>query len=622
MTYQPKGKQFVYAWPAALGWNQSEPDGSVLRRLVAADTWARFLRHRGQLAVFATGTDGFSEAVLHQAVREGLLPEDATRRDAGELAKVREQLDVTADPACIDTSDPSYYRITQWIFLQLLARRLVRPVTRTLDVCNRCHSTFPLSRGGTCKTGSGTFEEQTVTRWYLYTESYGERLFNDIDKSRWAPITRAAQRDLLGRRRGVEVTFSVSRPFESEYSEITLFTTKIEAIFGATFLALDPFHPALDEVIDPTYADDVVRYRERLRQGVEPRLSAIRTGGFALNPANLQRIPIVVTPLANTAYSDGAVMAVPGHDPNFFALAQRFRLQIREVIHNDKAKFDSSSRLVEPWLGDGVLTNSGQFTSLHRKVGRDRIISFLNRRGICRRATRYRFRRLAISGAYPWGVPVPVVHCRRCGPVGIPESELPLEPPPITRDRLSVEPRGLDYSRGETAVSCPSCGGQAERDRQTIQPWLGRAWGFLRPLFPHLEGELPGFKSFVTSEESPSDEHAPAEAETESPTDSEAENSEPEWLSQTPTRLFSPTRARLLQNSAHLPGGPFLFSGPASAGRIRFANHLLTLFLNNGFVDSCPGFYASSRTRLTYPVGRFSFPAPLQPVGYASLTIC
>ncbi len=500
MTYQPKGKQFVYVWPASLGWNQGEPDGSLVRRLVAADTWARYLRHRGQLETFAAGTDGFSEAVLQQAVREGNLPEEATARDADSFAKLRNELDLIADSSPADTNDPRHYRITQWIFLQLLARRLVRPVTRTLDVCSRCHSSYPLSRPATCETGNGTFEGREVTRWYLNTESYGERLVNDIGRSLWAPLTRAAQRELLARRRGVEVTFSVSRPFEAESGELAVFTTQIEAIHGATFLALDPYHPALDDLIDPAYSDEVARYRERLRQGAEPRISAVRTGGFALNPATLQRIPILITPLANSAFSDGAAMAVPGHDRNFFLLAQQFRLRIREVIHNDKAKFDSASRLVEPWLGDGVLTNSSQFTSLHRKVGRDRIISFLSRRGICRRATRYRFRRLAISGSYPWGVPVPVVHCARCGPVGIPESELPLEPPPITRDHLSTEPRGLDYPQELLLVACPSCGGRAERDRQTIQPWLARAWSFLGPLFPHLDGELPGFRSLAAAD--------------------------------------------------------------------------------------------------------------------------
>jgi leucyl-tRNA synthetase len=422
-----------------------------------SDTLRRFLEHRAQHPFFPMALDGFAPAVAEVAVTEGRLPCAVVEEGRTDIARLEGLLGIDSRGDYVVTSDRAYYRLTQWIFLELFARGLV---------FRGRHS------------------------WRVDISGYAERLLNDLDKTTWGQRLVDEQRAAIGRQRGVEVIFHVSRPFETEYEELAIFTSCVEMIYGVTFLLLDPWHPVLEALIDPAYADDLESYRERLKTGSEPRISACRTGGFALNPVNLERIPVLASPMARRPYSEGVVLGVPGHDRDLFALAQRMKLPIREVIHGTGAKFDGRSRLAEPWLGDGILTNSATFSSSPRKVGRDRIIAFLSRRGIARRVTRFLTGSLKASAAAAWGPPVPLLHCERCGVLPVAESDLPLEvaePPEAMRESAGAAPRAA-------AARCTRCGGGASRDAETILPWLGSAWSFLYPLLPQLAGPLVGFR--------------------------------------------------------------------------------------------------------------------------------
>ncbi len=470
----------VYVSPAAVGGPPREVDLSFVRRLLLADTWARYATHRRQREpLVATGVEAFGQAATDRAAAEERSGFDVAASGMAGVKELCEQLQITPTPSLHSTADPVSCGFTQWIFLRLLEGGLLERVERDRSVCEQCQRTFPIGRYTRCPFDQGAFVDDQVTRWYLNPGPFAERLLNDVDKGKWSRSNRREQREMLDRRRGVELIFSISRPFEQEYFEVEVFTTNIEAIHGATFLLFDPFHPLADSIVDAAYLDEVNRYRERVKHGTERRGSAVRTGGFALNPATLQHIPILLSPLANEPFGDGVVMGVPAHDRELFALARSMRLPIREVIHGNGAKFDDKSRLVEPWLGDGVLTNSGPLTSLSRKVGRDRIISTLSRRGICRRVTRHRYRRHAISGPYGWGAPVPVLHCGICGPVGVRDDELPYA--------FASAATKSDQAPSDASLRCPECGGRADADPHTILPWLGHSWHFLRSILPRLE---------------------------------------------------------------------------------------------------------------------------------------
>ncbi len=501
----PKGRHSVFAWPVPRSEGAGKLDGDLIRRWFATDVWVRFQRLRGREVFLVQASDGFADGREAEGGAESGGDEDGGRRFLTELIA---SLRLTPPSDIFDTSAPPYYRLSQWVFIQLLERGLARYVTQNRSVCTSCALEAPTGRYLDCPHCGGTFEDRVVSRWYLWSEPFGERLLGDIDKARWTPQLRTRQRQFLTRRRGVEITFAVSRPFETEYSELRVFTTQCEAIYGATFLLVSPFNPLADELIDWAYTDEVEKYRDRLRRHDAPRRSATHTGGFAINPATLKRIPILLSPLADNAYSDGVVMGVPGHDPELFRLAKEMRLPIREVIHNDAAKFDSASRLTEAWTGDGVLTNSGPFTSLAVKVGRDRIIAFLGRRGICRRVTRFRFRRLPLSGRFSRGAPIPVIHCDRCGAVPVPTAALPRRADPDA----------------DTHAPCPQCGEASELDGQVILPWLGRAWSFLRAVSPHLDGELEGFARLSGE---PDGGESDLQCDDEAETDGSAESREP-----------------------------------------------------------------------------------------------
>ena len=500
-------KRYIYVWPHPAGGRAPSgasrpaaaplpaavaPDLSTARAWVLGDAFSRFERHRGRVPAIAPVIDGFSPAALLQARSRGVTAPSLVEDEAEGVLRLLRALAVRHTAGPLITSHREYYRITQWIFLQLLGKGLAVRREEERCVCSACGSDYRKGSRSACPRCKGALIDTIITRWSADLTPYGDRLLGDLEKVDWSAECRAHQRTLLARCRGSDVTFPVSRMFELEYGDITVFTTTIEAIFGVTFIAVDPYHPVLQEVTDPAYEEDLVRYRERLRKGAEPAISGVRTGGFALNPANMKKVPIVATPLANEPWSDGAVMAVPAHHVRFFELAKRLKLPIREVIHNDKAKLDANTRLEEPWLGDGVLTNSGSFTSLPLKVGRDRIIAMLSKKGVCQKGTRYRLRSLPLSSPIGWGAPVPVIHCKRCGPVPVPESELPLELP--TAASGAAPDAGLAGNRDYVKVRCHRCNALAARDTDTILPWVGEAWSVLGLIAPELADRLEGLR--------------------------------------------------------------------------------------------------------------------------------
>jgi leucyl-tRNA synthetase len=495
-----KERAYVFSWPVPVA-PQGGDDVSFLRRSAVADTVSRFWRHQGVEPFLPLAADGFQPEVLAAATESGKPPQVIVLEEMGRIEAIARSIGCRHAVPPVSTSEAATYRLTQWIFLQLHAKGLVFRSEAERVVCGRCRRRYrpgtpgqPSQDTTSCPRCGGNLEERKVAEWRLDLRPYGDRLVSDLERIDLPECIRSTQRALIGRCRGSEVVFPVSRPFELEYQDLTMFTTRVEMIFGVTFLLVDPEHPILEHVLDPAYEEEVTRYRERLRKGAEPAISAARTGGFALNPANLKRIPILVSPLANKPHSEGAVMAVPAHDAELFVLAKRLKLAIREVIHNDKARFDSHTRLEEPWLGDGVMTNSGSFTSLPSKVGRDRIISFLARRGVCRRANRFLLRSIGLSTESPWGPPVPLVHCKRCGVVPVPDVDLPI---PVSAAGAALDPGRIDgpaASRDLSRTPCPQCGQTGTRDRETIRPWLGRAWSFLRLMLPDLAGPIPGFR--------------------------------------------------------------------------------------------------------------------------------
>lgn len=483
----------VLQWPFAPGgltWTD-------LRCMALADVYSRFQRLKGQDVRIGRVLDGFHEGALGQAIEEGKLPEEFLSEDLGRLESIERALAIQADPhsnpgaGVARTSDPAYYRFTQWLFLELLNSRHLRSVAEDEQ---------PAVAGEVDKEEGEAPEvsaEAELPQWFLDIVPFAEKLFADVDKSKWPANLRKEQKALIGRRRGIELELAFSQPFRNEYRHLGVFTSKLEALYGLTFVLVAPGHEIIDFITDPDYVEDVEAYQKRYKNGDESQGSGVRTGGFVLNPINLEKVPVLISPLALNAYSDGVVLGIPAHDRKQFEFAKRVKLRIREVIHSSTASFDHEGLLVEAYEGDGKLTNSGPCSGMKPLRARERIIKQLSRRGVCSKMTRYSLRDLLVSGSGAWSPPVPLYHGAEVQ--GADSEELPLHCPPLDLEALRSGERtlascktsdGADYStqkiqRGDQAV---------QRDSRSLLPWLGRALSYLQVALPELGGAVEGLR--------------------------------------------------------------------------------------------------------------------------------
>ena len=517
---QPPGEdsasRLVLQWPPAAGgltWTD-------LRSRVLADVYSRFQRSKGLDSRIGRVLDGFQEESLEQALTDGKLPADLVDGKLLDLESFEKALAIQPAPGMgsgegvaeqvSKTSDPAYYRFTQWIFLELLHSEYI---SRDLD-----HSSGQGEPGGAeteteAKTEEGSVDKEATEpgcpRWFLEVGSFAEKLFADVDKSKWPASLRKEQKAIIGRRRGTDLEIAFIKPFHNEARHVPIFTTRLEAMHGVTFVLIAPGHELIEFITDPEYSEDLEAYQARYENGQEASISGVRTGGVALNPVTLEKIPVLVSPLALDQYSNGVVLGIPAHDKKQFELARRLKLRVREVIHSSEAKFDMGGSLAEAYEGDGKLTNSGPCSGMKPTRARDQMAQILSRRGICNKVTRYSLKELPISGEGTWGAPVPLYHSadpviddageEGDGVFPAADGELPLNCPELDLETVKKGKPGLsscktaqgeDYAREELKRG----GVMVHRDAGTLLPWMGRAWSFLYLVLPNLSGEVEGFR--------------------------------------------------------------------------------------------------------------------------------
>lgn len=526
-----RGRTRFYAFPAPVSASVFGAAWPELRRYVAADLQARVQRHSGMEVSLPVGFSSWGADALESPSLAEDSPEIRDERQSA-LHTLFARAGIQIQPGeWIDDGDPAYYRWTQWIFLQMVRGNLVTladpHAVRTLDqidpdtvegIEDVPDDKPDLQLENENLDTSGRPEELA---WLADLTPYGDRLMNDLGKCNWPPVEKQAQRHRIGRLRGCELTLQVSHYLRMDYHELKVFTTRIETVYGATFVLIHPWHPILGQVLEPGYEDEVVYYRNRILRGQEPHVSGVRTGGYALNPVNFERIPILVSRLAMDPEQNGAVLGVPAHDPLLFDLAHRVKLPVREVVRGDGSSYDVRGQLKQAFCGEGTLTNSGPYSGSVARVARDRIIAHLGKRGGGRRLTCFSMAHLPVSQTSPWGVPVPMIHCPRCGVVPVPESDLPVMAPGISKQDLervaeSDQLLGLESFPGYRHTTCPKCEEPAERDHRVIQSWLGEAWKYLRPHRPELGGDIPGMTGGTTAA-------SEAEADTDDSQDASAE---------------------------------------------------------------------------------------------------
>lgn len=451
-----------------------------------ADTVARWMKMQGYDVFEPMGFDAFGLPAENHAIRSGVHPADSTSEN---IAKMREQL--RAIGALYDwehqviTSDPEYYKWTQWIFLKFFEAGLAYQKEAPANWCPSCQTVLANEQviNGLCERCDTEVIQKSLTQWIFATTKYADRLLKNLDKLDWPETTRQMQRNWIGRSEGARITF----PVHDSELHIETFTTRPDTLFGATYLVLAPEHPLVPRLATSRQRAAVAQYQEAAKRLRElERLAEARektgvfTGSYARNPASGEKIPIWIADYVLLSYGTGAIMAVPAHDSRDFAFAKKFSLPVKTVIRHRESKLPE-----EAWTGEGGLISSGRFSGMDWQEGGRAIIAHLARKKLAQPAVVYRMRDWLISRQRYWGAPIPIVHCERHGAVAMPEDELPVTLP---RD-VDYTPRGkppLASATDFVRTTCPKDGKPARREVETMDTFVDSSWYFLRYLSPHL----------------------------------------------------------------------------------------------------------------------------------------
>ena len=448
------------------------------------DAHARYMRMRGYNVLHPMGFDAFGLPAENAAIRDGIHP---AARTASNIENMRRQLrsmgTVYDWEREIDTSAPEYYRWNQWLFLKFYEKGLAYRAHAPANWCRSCNTVLANEQviDGRCERCDTVVIRRDLNQWFFRITDYADELL-DYSKLAWPEKINVMQANWIGRSEGVEIEFDISE-YGLEETAFTTFTTRIDTIFGVTFVVIAPEHPLVDELTTPDRRDEVAAYLEQSRQQTEvERLSTdkekngVFTGAYCVNRLNGERVPILVADYVLLSYGTGAVMAVPGHDQRDFEFAKKIGLPIRVVVAPDG--WDGED-LEEAYLDEGTQVNSGQFDGLPSSKGKERIADFIEEQGWGRRGVNYRLRDWLISRQRYWGTPIPIVYCEECGAVPVPENELPV----LLPDDAEFLPTGespLKRHAGFLNTSCPSCGGAAIRETDTMDTFVDSSWYQLR----------------------------------------------------------------------------------------------------------------------------------------------
>lgn len=463
------------------------PSGSGLhvghwRGYVLSDAWSRYKLLQGYHVLHPMGWDAFGLPAENYAIQQGEHPAVST---AANIANFKKQLhDISAiydwDKE-VNTTDPSYYRWTQWIFVKMFEAGLAYEKQMPINWCPSCKTGLANEevKDGKCDRCGTEVTKKNLRQWMLKITAYAERLLRDLDKLDWPEKVKKMQADWIGKSFGAEVDFEV----EGQSQKIKVFTTRPDTLYGATFMVLAPEHALAKSLATPENEAAVEKYifETSMRSSVDRMQSkektGVFTGSYVINPFSGEKMPIWLSDYVLADYGTGAIMCVPAHDDRDFEFAKKFGLKIIPVIAPNGKEEELKTAYTEP----GVMIHSGQFNGLDSEEAKAVISDYVEQQGIGKKTINYKLRDWVFSRQRYWGEPIPIVHCAKCGAVAVPENELPVRLPEVS----SYEPTGTGESP-LAAISewvnttCPKCGGPAKRETNTMPQWAGSSWYFLR----------------------------------------------------------------------------------------------------------------------------------------------
>ena len=471
------------------------PSGEIhmghVKNYTMGDVIAHHRRRCGAAVFHPMGYDAFGLPAENAAIRSGEHPAIVTARN---IARIREQLQrmgfaIDWDTE-ISTADPEYYRWTQWIFLRMLERGLADRREAAVNWCPKDQTVLANEQvvDGRCERCGAEVELRQLTQWFLRITDYAQALLDDMELLEdWPERVLAMQRNWIGRSEGARVLFRT----DDDAHEIPVFTTRPDTLFGATFFLLAPEHPLLGALVEGrpeaeavlSYARAAARASLADRSATDKPKTGVFTGRYVINPINGNRIPVWVADYVLMDYGTGAIMAVPGHDERDFAFAVQHELPIGRVVAGPDD--DADAPLEVAFTESGRLVNSGFLDGLDVAEAKPAAAAWLVERGLGEATVGYRLRDWLISRQRYWGVPIPVVHCPACGPVAVPDEQLPVLLPDVD----DYAPKGqspLATNAEFLHATCPQCGGGARRETDTMDTFVDSSWYYLRYTAPHL----------------------------------------------------------------------------------------------------------------------------------------
>ena len=465
-----------------------------VRSYTAQDAIARMMRLQGYNVLFPMGWDAFGAPAEQFAIKNHIHPKEAVKKNISTFKRQMQTLGFSFDwDREFSTTDPEYYRWTQWQFLQFYKHGMAYKDTVPVNWCPNCKTVLSNedAAGGVCERCGTQVEQKEKSQWMLRMSDYAEDLLKGLDDTNFAEKVKLGQINWIGKSVGAEVTFKIDGYEEG----FTVFTTRCDTLFGATYCVLAPEHKLVDKITTEEQKSEVEAYKkicllknEMERTELNKDKTGVFTGAYAINPVNGVKIPIYISDYVLASYGTGAIMAVPAHDTRDYEFAKKYNIPIIQVLDGEGSNIEK-----EAFVGDGIHINSGFLDGLNKEDAISKMLEFLEEHKCGKKKVNYKMRDWIFSRQRFWGEPIPMIYCEHCGWQPMDEADLPL----VLPDVAEYEPT----DNGESPLAkitdwvntaCPKCGGPAKRETDTMPNWAGSSWYFLRFMDPHNTHEFAG----------------------------------------------------------------------------------------------------------------------------------
>ena len=463
------------------------------RGYVLSDVISRQKLMEGYELLHPMGWDAFGLPAENYAIKTGTHPSEATKKSISNIKRQVNDIAAIYDwDKEINTTDPEYYKWTQWIFIQMFKNGLAYEKEMPLNWCPNCKAVLANEEAtnGVCSRCGATVTKKNLRQWMLRITKYADRLLNDLDKLDWPEKVKKMQSDWIGKSYGAEIDF----PVDGTDKSIKVYTTRPDTLYGATFMVLSPEHPIVKDITTAEYKDAMDKYcyeastKSNVSRMTDKEKTGVFTGSYGINPLNGAKTPIWVSDYVLADYGTGAIMCVPAHDDRDFEFAKKFDLPIIQVISKDGKEVEN---LTEAYTEPGIMINSNEFNGMKSEDAKKKVPDYMEEKGFGKKTVNFKLRDWVFSRQRYWGEPIPLIHCEKCGTVPVPEDQLPVILPNVK----SYKP--TDTGESPLAAidewvntTCPCCGGPAKRETNTMPQWAGSSWYYLRYCDNHNDKEL------------------------------------------------------------------------------------------------------------------------------------